>query len=428
MKDELVSVQVALDGTFALDAAPHQRMPVADTSHHTSDAPTDPVVHALRSARLLSSSSTSDIVLALSVFGQLGVLIRYALSLPSAPFFRTLYANILGSFLMACLCDGKAAAALFLVQPLATPGYRHSAALLTEAARLREAPLALYIRSPALNRSKALLVGMRTGLCGCMTTLSSWNKSAYTLLLNGQISGAICAYLFGFLLALCALQLGQRLALAVWLAQQPKVGLEGVGGAGIGGSAGEKPTADTRIACVLRSLAIGLLMSTTLLAFTAPFRHTIPLRILWLSLLFSPIGSLWRWRLSKLNSAGAANLPLGTLLANAIAVAALAMLEGASEGTLAEDLLRRDVLAALGTELCGSLSTVSTFVLEVNERLIPLLRAVAQRGVRGQAEDAVQMRCNDNVKGPVYILLTLGLCGSLGVMITFVGRSRIWYN
>jgi len=32
------------------------------------------------------------------------------------------------------------------------------------------------------------------------------------------------------------------------------------------------------------------------------------------------------------------------------------------------------------------------------------------------------------VKGPVYILLTLGLCGSLGVMFTFVGRSRIWYN
>ena len=325
-------------------------------------------------------------MLALSVFGQLGVLIRYALSLPSAPFFHTLYANILGSFLMGCLCDGKAAAALFWVQPLATPGDRHSAALLTEAARLREAPLALYIRSPALNRSKALLVGMRTGLSLCMTTLSSWNKSAYTLLLNGQISGAICAYLFGFLLALCALQLGQRLALAVWPAQQPKVGLEGVGGVGIGGSAGEKPTADTRIACVLRSLAIGLLMSTTLLAFTAPFRHTIPLRILWLSLLFSPIGSLWRWRLSKLNSAGAANLPLGTLLANAIAVAALAMLEGASEGTLAEDLLRRDVLAALGTGLCGSLSTVSTFVLEVNEWLIPLLWAVAQRGVRGQTE------------------------------------------
>ena len=325
-------------------------------------------------------------MLALNVFGQLGVLIRYALSLPSAPFFHTLYANILGSFLMGCLCDGKAAAALFLVQPLATPGDRHSAALLTEAARLREAPLALYIRSPALNRSKALLVGMRTGLCGCMTTLSSWNQSAYTLLLNGQISGAICAYLFGFLLALCALQLGQRLALAVWLAQQPKVGLEGVGGVGIGGSAGEKPTADTRIACVLRSLAIGLLMSTTLLAFTAPFRHTIPLRILWLSLLFSPIGSLWRWRLSKPNSAGAANLPLGTLLANAIAVAALAMLEGASEGTLAEELLRRDVLAALGTGLCGSLSTVSTFVLEVNEWLIPLLWAVAQRGVRGQTE------------------------------------------
>ena len=102
------------------------------------------------------------------------------------------------------------------------------------------------------------------------------------------------------------------------------------------------------------------------------------------------------------------------------------MLEGASEGTLAEELLRRDVLAALGTGLCGSLSTVSTFVLEVNERLIPLLRAVAQRGVRGQTEDAVQVRCN--VKGPVYILLSLGLCGSLGVMFTFVGRSRIWYN
>ena len=200
MKDELASVQVALDGTFALDAAPHQRVPVAGTSHHTSDAPTEPVVHALRSARLLSSSSTSDVVLALSVLGQLGVLIRYALSLPSAPFFLTLYANILGSFLMGCLCDGKAAAALFLVQPLATPGGRHSAALLTEAARLREAPLALYIRSPALNRSKALLVGMRTGLCGCMTTLSSWNKSAYTLLLNGQISGAISAYLSGFCL------------------------------------------------------------------------------------------------------------------------------------------------------------------------------------------------------------------------------------
>ena len=60
MKDELASVQVAFDGTFALDAAPHQRVPVADPSHHPSDAPPDPVVHALRSARLLSSRSTSE--------------------------------------------------------------------------------------------------------------------------------------------------------------------------------------------------------------------------------------------------------------------------------------------------------------------------------------------------------------------------------
>ncbi|KAG5463598.1 MAG: CrcB-like protein-domain-containing protein, partial [Olpidium bornovanus] len=83
---------------------------------------------------------------------------------------------------------------------------------------------------------------------------------------------------------------------------------------------------------------------------------------------FGPAGTLLRWRLSRLNL-NRPNFPLGTFVANMIGSAALAGLYVASRWQGAGDASFKRVacltIAGLMDGVCGCLTTVSTFVIEL---------------------------------------------------------------
>ena len=66
-------------------------------------------------------------------------------------------------------------------------------------------------------RFPAVYAGLTTGFCGCLTTYSSWNNAAASIMLRGQLARAAACLLVGFSTASCALTLGaQASSQAAW--------------------------------------------------------------------------------------------------------------------------------------------------------------------------------------------------------------------
>ena len=120
-----------------------------------------------------------DTCLSLVVCGHAGVLIRFWLghdcktswsaSVICGP-FADLPANLIGCFVMGLLCDGKTCAKVL----------RQAADELTDPARaeleeMKKLPLPL---APGLRKGMpVLLLGLRTGFCGSLTTYASWSNA-----------------------------------------------------------------------------------------------------------------------------------------------------------------------------------------------------------------------------------------------------------
>lgn len=138
--------------------------------------------------------------------------------------------------------------------------------------------------------------------------------------------------------------------------------------------------------CVLFALSLGGCIAGALLDRDMPQR-----RSNWASAMFAPLGAVVRWRLSVLNSR-LPRFPLGTFLANMLAVV-LDLAVGAAllvrAGQLSDDTVL--FLLAIITGLGGSLSTVSTWILE-----------------------AVQLDTTDRY---MYILGSIGVAQLLGLVI-----------
>lgn len=112
------------------------------------------------------------------------------------------------------------------------------------------------------------------------------------------------------------------------------------------------------------------------------------------SIVFSPLGSILRWYLSRFNSISRSKrfpyFPLGTLTANLLATMILSIaficqhfgrdvgISG-STGGIGNSLLDCNVLYGIQEGFCGTLSTVSTFVIELN-KLKPKRRAIGYAG------------------------------------------------
>ena len=101
-------------------------------------------------------------------------------------------------------------------RPLGTlPPPLHSTCIGTNAGRSSWCP-ALYTVHGAgaspwiIPRFPAIYAGLTTGFCGCLTTFSSWNNAAASILLRGQVARAVACLVVGFSMASCALTLGAQ--------------------------------------------------------------------------------------------------------------------------------------------------------------------------------------------------------------------------
>ena len=65
--------------------------------------------------------------------------------------------------------------------------------------------------------SDDLMLGLRDGFCGALSSFSSWNSSMVSLLRNGQIGEAFVGYMLGLQLPIIAYRFGQHVAVYVFI-------------------------------------------------------------------------------------------------------------------------------------------------------------------------------------------------------------------
>jgi fluoride ion exporter CrcB/FEX len=140
----------------------------------------------------------------------------------------------------------------------------------------------------------------------------------------------------------------------------------------------EKEASDANELCNANELSLNLLLylvATGLLVWGA-ISVTGSVRTYCIATLLAPFGTILRWRLSRLNGSITNPrwewFPIGTYTANMLASTLSCLLAALSVGT--ESQLALTFLNAISSGFAGSLSTVSTFVVEIVE----LLRSLPQ--------------------------------------------------
>ncbi len=225
-----------------------------------------------------------------------------------------------------------------------------------------------------------ILIGLRVGFCGAVSTFSSWNSAMVNLVKNGKWGEAIGGYAIGLQLGIIAYRFGQHLAvyIFVWKCRREVKRAERRGyafrlRAGSNDSMDEEQVeASTsppvrrwtrrnvkRYIPSVRSLAttffftmlIGLLMAVFLLPKRQEFA---------ISLLFTPFGTFTRWKLAKKYNKRVPGFPLGTFSVNLLSCA----LSGSLGSFLASATPEEDiVLSSMIAGFAGSLSTFAMFII-----------------------------------------------------------------
>eukprot|EP00980_Cylindrotheca_fusiformis_P018498 scaffold6124_cov122-Cylindrotheca_fusiformis.AAC.17 len=246
------------------------------------------------------------------------------------------------------------------------------------------------------DKKKDLMLGLRDGLCGALSSFSSWVSAMVTLFRAGNIGEAFIGLVLGIQLPLVAYRFGQHVAvyLFVWRCRRETRRDERRGGYGIrlsmdedgseelapdslnqsNEAAGdalerteeEEPEAPSVRAIITALFVLALVAQVTSLSFYYEPED----RLLALSLLFSPLGVLARWRLSRLNS-WRPSFPIGTFACNVSACA----LSGTLGSLLAGNPGPREriALVALIAGMGGTLSSVARFIVEVLAGVDPIL-------------------------------------------------------
>uniref|UniRef100_A0A7S4C0N6 Fluoride ion transporter CrcB n=1 Tax=Chrysotila carterae TaxID=13221 RepID=A0A7S4C0N6_CHRCT len=311
----------------------------------------------------------TDEVLALSMCGQLGIVCRDFLTAASkdvlvAPLFSALASNMLGSFAMGVLCDGKAASAYVRRAEPDSEGL-----LTAEANKVKGEKMPLLANLKASGGMASVLLGMRTGYCGAFTTLSSWNQSMVEHVVKAggpTFADSFVGYLIGLLASVMSVVLGQMFALYIF-----ELNIQGawysVWPHAFFAACGRRPW--------LVRLSFWALFLTGLAlisAYAATLEESDDDRDLCFALLFGPLGVLLRWKLGKLLNAKFAPFPLGTFAANVLGCIGVGITKAVLDDPNGDSYWVSLQMAAIGLGFCGSLSTVSTFVTEVVDRLQPI--------------------------------------------------------
>jgi fluoride ion exporter CrcB/FEX len=255
-----------------------------------------------------------------------------------------------------------------------------------------------------------LTLGLRDGFCGALSSFSSWNSSMLNLLREGHVGEAVVGCILGIQLPIVAYRFGQQSAVYffVWRCRREarcearkgwygiRVKMEGSDDESESGSrpgsrsspgeatgteefvdacnsaeanldenALSRDVPSVRAICTALYLLALVTQFTSLSFFANPEYQQIAL-----SLLFSPVGTLTRWRLSQLNC-WRAGFPIGTFACNILACAingSLGSLLAGNPGPK-ERIILQGLIAGFGV----SLSSLATFIVEILAGMDPLL-------------------------------------------------------
>lgn len=241
-----------------------------------------------------------------------------------------------------------------------------------------------------------ILIGLRIGFCGAVSTFSSWNSAMVNLVKNGKWGEAMGGYAIGLQLGIVAYIFGQHVAvyIFVWRCRREVKRAERRGYAfrlragsddttdeeeleanDSTGVSGRTRRTGKRYIPSVRSLAttffftmfIGLLLAVFLLPKRQEFA---------ISLLFTPFGTFTRWKLAKKYNKKLPGFPLGTFTVNLLSCALSGSLGSFLASAGPEESI---VLSSMIAGFAGSLSTFAMFIIGKNRRISVVFGTLSSR-------------------------------------------------
>ena len=216
------------------------------------------------------------------------------------------------------------------------------------------------------NNHKVVYQAVATGLCGSITTFSSWNSEAAEVLLQiGQespdnatrIIGWVTTLVLGVGMPIAALHFGRHVAHLSPLSD-PKLQRKNLQ---------ENGSSAQKFCMKLENITFILAwILFTCLGVAIPY-HFSQFNLMF-SIILAPFGTYLRWHLAPLNSMFT-NFKLGTFIVNvggSWILAGTLVAKAHFSGQLGPQHLGVLALAGLGTGFCGCLTTVSTFAGELS--------------------------------------------------------------
>ncbi|KAF1352896.1 hypothetical protein EJ07DRAFT_168634 [Lizonia empirigonia] len=342
----------------------------ADRYHQSWDTP-----KAQRMSVLLTQLYTVSFLMFFAIWGTLARLGLQALtSYPGAPVvFSELWANVAGTFVMGFLSEdvklfreewGSRGGGAATDQPEDQPAQRHQ-----DLEKQRDKKTHAKVK-----KTIPLYVGLTTGFCGSFTSFSSFIRDVFLGMSNDlqaptyhptpspttlvprnpgySVMALLATTLTTLALCFCALKAGAHLACALTALT---------------------PTLPFRLTRRAIDPLFALLGPACWLA--AILLLALPPQIAWrgqalFACVLAPVGCLARYYISLLLNPKVPAFPLGTCAANVFGCAALAMAfdlqRVAIGGVVGGSLLGCQALQGVQDGFCGALTTVSTWVLELD--------------------------------------------------------------
>lgn len=226
-----------------------------------------------------------------------------------------------------------------------------------------------------LQYEDGLHLGLKTALCGTITTFSSWNAQMVLMMdgtgtiLGRQVAAALFGYVIGMQVAISCFRAGRTLAAWCHFKVNPHIfDAE----SSIRDDTSEKSLA-ARYRLNARIIPLVIALAIFVMYLLGDFYWKIDhYRVMWLSCLFGPFGTFMRWKLATFNGKLKSNkwqwFPVGTFLSNFIASLVSCAINAIFTATIVESwTITHDILAGIKLGFAGCLSTVSSMVKEVVE-------------------------------------------------------------
>jgi fluoride ion exporter CrcB/FEX len=230
-----------------------------------------------------------------------------------------------------------------------------------------------------LQYEDGLHLGLRTALCGTITTFSSWNAQMVLMMdgtgtyLGSQVVAALFGYVLGMQVSISCFRAGRTLAAWCHLKVNPHIFEVDVLPIDYAESEDSEHQLSGRLRLNSRVISSFIALALFVLYILGDFYWGIKYyRQLWISCLLGPFGTLLRWKLSTLN--GKLRLdnwkwfPIGTFSSNFIGSIVSSSINAIFTASLVNGYsLTHDILAGMVLGFAGCLSTVSSMVKEVTE-------------------------------------------------------------